>query len=615
MPEFSPGQFLGSSGFKNFKWFEPELAGEGETPEAPTDQTEVHKRIGMVCQYLRDRQVLRQQYNLLYARIYGNLRFLGFGPTTYTQTAGLEDSRITLNMAQNMVDAVVSRITRNKPKATVVTDGQDFSLQRRAKNLEAFIAGVFHKTKFRKKAIDAFRNCAIYGTGALKIYKNYTTNEPEVEHVPPWMLVVDDTEALHGPPRNLYERRYIDREIVIQSFAEGKEDIEELIRKCPLETDEVQNFAHDNSADQLLVTESWHLPSSPTAKDGRHCITISNCTLVDELYEYDHFPHIFIKFGTAPAGFFGLGLVGKLIGLQQEVNKLLRQIQQAHQLCAWPRIYVKRGSKVIKTHLNNEIGGIVEYDDVPPQQASFPVVPQEVYNHLKWLYEKGYEVSGISQLEATSQKPAGVESGIAMRTLQDVQTTRFSELGENWENLFADGAERLVEVCREIAAKDKNFGIKAINKDELGSYSWTDADMDLDAYRLQVFPTSAMPDEPAGKLQWVEDLSRAGNIDPEDAFDLLDFPDTKQYTRRRRAGRDVIDRSLERMLYDGEYTSPEPFDNLAYALRRAQETYDIGRLQGAPVENLELLQRYMVTAQALLKSSLPPNPQAPPPAP
>ena len=611
-----PGTYGGA--LTEFRWW---LA---EKEDAPTDQSQVHSRVTALCQYLRNKQDLRTQHYLLYGRIYSNLRFLGYGPNSYSQTAGIEDSQITLNVSQNMCDSVVSRISKNKPKATVTTSGADFGLQRRAKNLEGFLGGLFYKTEFRKKAVGALRDACIFGTGVLKPYVN-EDNEIEVERVPPRAIVVDDTEAFEGHPRNLLERRYVDRQVVIETFARNKdgslnEDIADIIKRCRHEVEGLDTFTVDNSSDQILVTEGWHLPSGKHSKDGRRVIVIANCTLVDEPYEHMTFPHLFVRFGEMQGGFFGQGLVARLIGVQREINKLLRQIQQAHQLCAWPRIFVKRGSKVVKAHLNNEIGGIVEYDDVPPQQASFPVVPQEVYNHLKFLIQQAYEISGISQLEATSQKPAGVESGIALRTLQDVQSVRFTELGEAWEELHADAAKAFIRLCAEISKHDSSFAMAALNRDELGHYTWADAEMDEEDYQLQIFPTSSLPDEPAGKLQWVEDLSRAGNIDPEDAFDLIDFPDTKQYSRRRRAGRDVIDRSLERILYEGEYTSPEPFDNLTYALRRAQETYDIGRLQQAPPENLDLLQRYMLAAQALLSNSQQagqmqgaPPPAAPPP--
>jgi hypothetical protein len=47
------------------------------------------------------------------------------------------------------------------------------------------------------------------------------------------------------------------------------------------------------------------------------------------------------------------------------------------------------------------------------RQAMHP----EVYNHLDRLYQRAYEISGISELSATGKKPAGLESGAALQDL------------------------------------------------------------------------------------------------------------------------------------------------------------------------------------------------------
>lgn len=569
----------------------------------------VHKRMIPLVRFLRDRQQLRRQYDLLHARLYGNLRFLGFGLNTYSQIDGLEDDRITLNVSKNMVQAVTSKITKNRPKATVVTNNGDWDLQQRAEKLELLLEGLFYQSRARRKAVHAFRNAAIYGTGALKVYRTLD-DKIGVENVPPWMLVVDDGECLTQEPRSVYERRYFDREVLIQSFAADKKELEEKIREANLARDDDGGFGRDTTSDQLLVTEAWHLPSAPGAKDGRHVICLDNVTLLDEPWTHDRFPFVFIRWSEPPAGFFGIGLIAELIGIQGEINKLLRQIQSAHQLCAWPRVFIERGSKVIKAQINNEIGGIVEYSGTMPQQASFPVIPVEVYNHLQFLIKSAYEITGISQMGATAQKPPGVEAAAALMTLEDIQSDRFTEIGRNWEDLHADMAELMLLIASDIAADNKDFAVKALGDEELLDIPWADVVMEVDQYRLQIFPTSMLPSTPTGRLQFVQNLSQAGQMEPDDAFDLLDFPDTKAYAKRKRAGREVIDKSLFKILKEGEFIPPEPFDNLAYALKRAQEEYNVGRLKNAPMANLELLQRYMEDVQRLLT---PPPPPIPPP--
>lgn len=593
-----------------------------ERPEGTEDSksvSKIHEQVLPVVKMLRDRQRLRRTYDLHHARIYGNMRFSGFTVGSHAALDGVEDDRITYNICENLIGAVVSRITKNKPRATVATEGKDWGKRKRAQLLEAYIEAQFHKTKLRERVVDAFRNACIYGTGCLKLYT--VTDKICTENVPPWLLVVDDTECLATEPRNLYEKRYVDREVLKEAFASDDEELAQLIEDCQASKDDDDNDpTMDSTADQVSVTEAWHLPSGPSAP-GRHVICINNATLLDEPWERETFPFIFIRWTKAPTGFWGIGLIAKLVGLQAEINKLLRQIQQSHHLCAWPRVYIPRGAKVIKQHMNNMIGAMIEFDGgQPPIQGAFPVLPQEVYNHLQFLIKSAYEISGISQMTATAAKPAGVDSGIALMNLQDVQSDRFTEIGHAWEQLHLDAAQHVVALSEDLAKHNKDFAVTAVGDEEMSMINWHDACMELDQYALQVFPTSLLPHTPVGRLQFVDFLSRTLQLSPDEVYQLVDMPDVKAFRKRHLAGKDVIHKTLDTMYEGGDFISPEPFDDLEYALKSAGELYDMARLhENTPESVLENLRRYMKACYALLNPPPPPPPpvdeSAPQPAP
>jgi hypothetical protein len=52
-----------------------------------------------------------------------------------------------------------------------------------------------------------------------------------------------------------------------------------------------------------------------------------------------------MRWSEALVGFFGVGLVEELLGIQREINKLLQQIQRGHHLIAGHYL-VENGSKV-----------------------------------------------------------------------------------------------------------------------------------------------------------------------------------------------------------------------------------------------------------------------------
>lgn len=150
------------------------------------------------------------------------------------------------------------------------------------------------------------------------------------------------------------------------------------------------------------------------SNDGRHVIAIDNFTLLDEEWERDTFPFCFIRWTERLLGFWGQGLAEQLTGIQVEINKLLRNIQEQMHL-ATPKVFVEAGSKISKAHINNEIWGIIEYAGTPPTFYVPKTVSGEIFSHLDRLFSRAYEIAGVSVLAAQSKKPAGLESGVALR--------------------------------------------------------------------------------------------------------------------------------------------------------------------------------------------------------
>jgi len=65
-----------------------------------------------------------------------------------------------------------------------------------------------------------------------------------------------------------------------------------------------------------------------------------------------------------------------------------------------------------------------------PSYEVAPCVPQEMYAQLQRLIEYAYQQSGVSSLAAQGQKPAGLNSGEAIRNYDDIQSDRFAALAK-----------------------------------------------------------------------------------------------------------------------------------------------------------------------------------------
>lgn len=570
--------------------------------ELPEGQA--HRGVVAWVRHVREAQASSRFADLLHASLYGNIPLSGLGLGA-SSSRGLNPSRLSLNVVRNMVAAVTSKIAaKNKPKPTFLTIEGDYEMRTQAEGLERFVDGVFYESHVYRDLPQVFRQGAVLGTGALKVYED--GKRVVVEPVLKTELVVDDLEGQYGDPPNLGQTKYIDRRTVKATWAKDDEALAATIDRIPREADDIAASLQSTS-DQVMVYEAWHLGDGESP--GRHVICVDGADLLDEPWD-GPFPFAFFRWSKPLVGFWGIGLAEELRGIQEEINKLLIEIQKAHHLIKGHYL-VESGAKVQTSSLNNDLSAIVKYTGTAPQYVAPVAVGPDVYQHLERLYAKAYEISGISQLNATGQKPAGLNSGAAQRAYQDIQTERFLEVGQDYEEFVIETARQVVRCAQRIGG---SYKVRSIGKGQLSVIKWSDVHLDEDDYVIRVYPTSLLPSTPAGKLAWAQDMINSGAMPPEDVLDVVDFPDVEQYTKRKNAARKVVERNIAHMLKTGEFISPEPFDNHGLALKLVNEAYHCARLDGVPEDRLELLRRYMADTQDFMGPP-PPDPNMPPPMP
>jgi len=562
-----------------------------------------HDRLIAVVKDIRQNQGDRKVSDLLNATLYAGYRIGGFG-TTSSRAYASASTRPTLNVVRNMVGAVTSKIAaKNKPKPTFLTEDGNYELREKAQMLEKFVSGVFYDSGVYAELTRCFRDACVYGTGVLKVSEG--EGKVDVEAISQLEIVVDDGEGRLGQPRNLYHRRYFDRLMVRELWGDpdGDEQAKAIYAALSVQHSrdpEDIEYAYNSRADEVLITEGWHLAETRKGK-GRHVIAIEGCTLLDEEWE-GPFPFSFLRWSKPLEGFFGVGLAEELSGIQREINRLLMQIQRGHHLIAGHWL-VENGSKVHSALLNNDLAAIVRYSGTKPSYEAPQIIAPEVYAHLWQLYAKAFEISGISQLNATGMKPAGLDSGEAQRVYQDIQTERFLEIGQDYEEFVVEAARQVVRMSKRVGG---DYRVPAIGKGSVDFVSLKDIDIEEDLYVIRVYPTSLLPSTPAGKLAWAQDMIESQLMPPDDVLEVVDFPDTDAYKARKLAPRKIIERNIAQMLKTGEFVSPEPFDKHDLALQLTNEAYAQARLDGVPEAKKELLRRYMADTADFMKSAAPP---------
>lgn len=549
---------------------------------------------------LRKDQSYRQDENFRHLRLYGNMEAFSLRNYSFyrAETSSSVVNRVTLNVVQSMIDTVVSKISKNKPKPSFLTSGGDWALQRKAKKLSQFVDGQMYATDFYAKRVLALQDSCIFGTGALKMYRD--GKDIKIERIFIDELAIDEQESLYGEVRQMSQTKMVHREVLKAMFPEHAEAIDAR------GSGEISIWASNipqRHGEMIQVVEAWKLPSIPGAKDGKHAIVLDNVLLFEEEYNKPYFPFLFWRWNVRPIGFWGQGIAEQLLGIQMEINKILRTIQVSMHLVSVPKIFIESSSKIVESHLNNKIGGIIKYVGQPPIEGKLGTIPPDLFMHLDRLYNRAFEVVGISQLSSMAAKPQGLNSGKALREYNDIESERFMSVAQRDEAVVVQASKMFIDYAKEIQEEFGEYVVKTKGSRSLETLDWRDVDMEEDQYIMQVFPVSALSRTPAGRLQDIQELMSAGLIGKEDGMKLLDFPDLQEFYNFNNAGLENIERAIELMIDKGEYQTPEPYQNLQLGITKMQQAYLMYRNSDAPEERLELFRRWIEDAQSILKNA------------
>lgn len=534
------------------------------------------------------------------ARLYGNTNIMGVNGLSFSKMHSVQNAakdRLSYNIVQSGIDTVTAKMAKNKPRPLYLTSGGDYKLQRKAKKLSQFTDGIFYENKAHFMGIDAFRDAAVLGDGIIHVFDWH--GRVKWERVVPSELYVDVVEAFDGNPRQLHRVKNVDRQVLIDMFPSKKSKILTANSASAELTATYQNVS-----DQVTVCESWHLPSGPDANDGIHVITLDNELLFTGDWTKSYFPFAKFTWGKRLYGYWGQGAAEQIQNIQLEINKLLWVKQRSLHLAGSFKILLENGSKIVKEHLNNDIGAIVTYSGTKPEYVIPPVIPMEIDTQINWLKEAGFEQLGISMLSAASQKPAGLNSGKALREYNDIESDRFMVIGQQWEQFFLDLSRLSIDVAQEIFEREGSYEVKTPGKSFLKTIDWKEIDLDQDEYIMKCFPTSSLPQEPAGRLQTVQEYVQAGFINPRTARKLLDFPDLEQVEDLQNAAEEWINECLEKIVDDGEYTPPDQFDDLQQAEELCLEYIAQGKKNKLDTDRIMLLIKYLNQVRAYKEKAM-----------
>lgn len=581
---------------QNFKWW---IETDNEMVQA--------QQIAGTIKFIAMHQSSRIEQLTSSTRLYGNSSINMMGGAVFARTqaavANPSSQRISFNLCASVIDTLTSRVAKNKVVPTFITQGGDWKMQMKAKKLTKFADGIFYQTKAHEKSVYCFRDAGVWGKGWVHPYRE--GKNIFLERVLPHEILVDQIEAINGDPRQLHRVKVADRGVIIAMFPE-KED--ELNMMSPATIQEIGGSG--TASDLLTVTESYHLRSSEDSEDGWKIICCGDVVLHKQEWKYDYFPFPSIYYSKRIIGDDGQGACERLQGIQLEINKGMITIQRSHWLQAGPKVALENTSKIVKQHLNNDIGAIITYTNNPPIYMTPPIIQAEVYSWVDSLIDKGYRQEGVSEMSAASKMPAQELSGRALRSLNDMESERFLFLQQQVEAFSLEVINQMIDLAVEIYEETGSYETTFPSTNFLETIDWKDIKLKKDEYILKAYPTSSLPNEPSARLQTIQEQMQAGLISPRQGRRLMSSEDIEMSDNLANAPEDLLCKIIEEILEDGEYTPPEPFFDLTLGKQLSLQYMNYAVFHNCPKDNLALLQQFITQIDDLMGLTASPPPQA-----
>ena len=611
---------------------------------------EPHEILDLVVKQIEDDQQGRYEAYKEYERLFGNTQY-GYGDDILR---AISSDTLSQNELQNTIETLWAQIFKNRVVPAISVSESDWDEWDRARSYSRWLEGAFDDTGVYEEVFpQAGIHFLQHGTGIIRVgwkedYSGCDTEDSEEESdepseqsskqklakvycwaVNPKYVLVDRLEAKHGKPRSIYFKDHVDRWVLFDTYKEEREDFygtcEERctgVYKCSGNDDLDLGAQSSNRCDMLTVREAFHLPSTPKSKDGRHVIWVKGCTLVDEQYDWDRFPAVFMRFGPRTEGFWGESAVKRLAPTQKNLDKLNNKIDQAQDVMGVPRILVGNNGNGIKlAHIDDIPGGIIQCNNINQvRDWNAQSASSELYQDRDGAARKMRALLGISDFEGTQNIPQGMRdvSGAMLERWVDQGAARHAMSHAEYENAVQGLAYLYMlqaEECQEMGYDVVAASPSASNvKSSMESLKFSEVCVDRRRLKLKVQSMSQLPTTFAGKVEAIEKLKNAGQpLNPKTAQRMLEIPDPTGASDMMAGSEEIIFKNLCHMCRTGEYLAPLPFDDLDLIVRMTTDYINWYRVRkDADYEKIGLLSQYIDDAVELKKGLGGPDPNVPP---
>ena len=406
-------------------------------------------------------------------------------------------SDVQQNIIKSCVDTLVSKIAAQKVRPffnTVHGSFRDFQI---CKQAQQYFDLLYDMQNVGQTVDMAFRDCCIFSKGV--IYCDEV--EKKIKRAMPFDVYTRPSEETYGKLTRIY---YKQKNYPVSLLSDN-------IRK-KIKTD-LQYVDVGLYYDIVNHVKAYYIPQA-----------VENEQLIVEDYKRDSLPFVFIHYSNPVVGSDATSIVDLLYGIQIEIDTILQKITEASRLNPAMTFFVPEGSQIKVSQLNNRVGNIVSYRPTPtmtgsPVTTATPAFIDDQYIQLlDNLKTTAYELTGISKLSAQSAKPVGIDSGLGLRTITNIESERFQTQFNQVIRMYVEVAMTCISVFdpeEDILPQDQ----KRVN------IKWKDIVEEYEKMSIQYSGADALSKDPATKLQQLQVLAQAGVISQTRIAQLMEIPD------------------------------------------------------------------------------------------
>ena len=478
-------------------------------------------------------------------------------------------SMIQENVIRSCIDTLGSKIASQKVTPFFNTVNGTFREIQVVKAAQQFFDILYDELNVNKTVVQAFVDSCITDRGIIYVNKD----NKNIERIQPWQFFFDPREYAYG-------------QLTHCAFKKTDYPASLLTEKTDLQT--------------VTLHEYWSI------KEHIHATYIEELNKVSfDKWDANILPFAILRWSNPVKASSSTCVVDLLFGIQKQINYLLSQIKDASKSSFGIKYIVPTDSDVKINRLNNSNGEVIEYTPQMTPNGVMPVQPVtpafmdgQWFTALQQFKQDAYEMVGISQLSAMSQKPSGLNTGVGLQTMEDIESDRFETQLNSVIRVYVD----IAKICMEVFDPLEEVLPSSIYR---GHITWKDITEARNLMSIQFSSLDKISKDPVVKQQIISQWVNSGYISRAHAMQLMEVPDdTRGYSLMNNslnAVMSVIDDCVEKDIYD----IPIYIDT---ALLKEEITSTLLSLKAAqnPENEVDIqkLQRLMYNVEAMNKNAI-----------